>query len=423
MFREAVALIPEEGFQILLVLFLSFLIGLSREEKKSDRRDYYVFGGVRTFPLIGLLGYGCALLSGDQLLPLAFAFAVVGSFLLVSFLHKLQFAESAGITTEMSGLITFVLGVLVQRELYWIASTIVVISLLLLELKQFLEGLSDRIRPQEIITFTKFLLLTVVILPVVPNQDFTAFKINPFKTWVVVVAVSTVSYGSYVVQKLTKGKGGVLLSAILGGAYSSTVTTVVLAKKAAKQGRPNLYAGAILLASGLMYLRLVILVGLFNRALMGLIIVPFLVLSASAVFGGWLVSRIGEAADSAESDDHEHRNPLEFRAAFLFAAIFLIVLVVTEWVFETLGTSGVSLLAFVMGIADVDPFILGLTNAAGVTAPLQAAAAGIIIAAASNNAAKGAYAFIFADRPTGIRCLALLGGLAGAGFLPLLLVL
>ena len=103
----------------------------------------------------------------------------------------------------------------------------------LLVLKTTLEGLTQRVPPEEIFTFTKFLLLTAVILPVLPRAEFTQFQINPFKTWLVVVAVSSVSYGSYLLLKVTHGRNGVLLSALLGGAYSSTVTTIALARRSA----------------------------------------------------------------------------------------------------------------------------------------------------------------------------------------------
>lgn len=89
--------------------------------------------------------------------------------------------------------------------------------MLLLELKGALEGLSKRIALEETLTFTKFLLLTAVVLPVLPNQVFGPFEINPYKSWLVVVAVSSVSYGSYLIQKLTKGQGGVILAASAGG--------------------------------------------------------------------------------------------------------------------------------------------------------------------------------------------------------------
>ncbi len=191
----------------------------------------------------------------------------------------------------MSGLTTFLVGALVCYGHFWIATTLSVASLLLLDLKAALEKLAVRIAPQEILTFAKFLFLTGVILPVLPNQEFGRFHINPFKTWLVVVAVSTISYGSYVLQKLTKEQGGVVLAALLGGAYSSTVTTVVMARRAAREQHPHLFAGGILIASGVMYLRLVALLALFNRQLMSLLALPFLVLAGLAVGVGWLWTR------------------------------------------------------------------------------------------------------------------------------------
>src|ERR1700751_3650434 len=122
---------------MLLALFLSFLLGLEREEHKAAS-PHYGFGGVRTFPLIGLIGYAMAFLSGDQLLPLTLGFAVVGSFLLLAYWHKLATSEFAGITTEMSGLTTYLVGALVYRDQYWIATALTVVSLFLLELKGLL---------------------------------------------------------------------------------------------------------------------------------------------------------------------------------------------------------------------------------------------------------------------------------------------
>src|SRR5215469_4263655 len=181
--------LPPEAVKIVLVLFLSFLIGMEREEHKATGGKY-AFGGVRTFPLIGLIGYSLALLAGAQLVPLTIGFAVVGSFLLLSYWRKIS-SSAAGVTTEMVGLATFLVGALVCYGHFWIATTICVASLLLLDLKTGLEKLAIRIAPNEIFTIAKFLLLTGVILPVLPNENFGRFHINPFKTWVVVVAIST----------------------------------------------------------------------------------------------------------------------------------------------------------------------------------------------------------------------------------------
>jgi len=418
-FLETCQWLPPEAVKILLVLFLSFLIGLEREEHKATA-GYYSFGGVRTFPLIGLIGYSVALLSGAQLLPLIVAFLVVGSFLLLSYWRKLGSAETAGVTSEMSGLATFLVGALVYYGHFWIATALSVASLLLLELKVVLEGLATRIPPEEILTFAKFLLLSGVILPILPRQEFGRFHVNPFKTWLVVVAVSTISYGSYVLQKLTKQRGGVVLAAFLGGAYSSTLTTVVISRRAAHEHHPHLFSGGILIASGLMYVRLVALVALFNRHLAVALAPPFLVLAVLAIATGWFWSSRPDAQKSEVKREFEPKNPLELKAAFLFALLFLIMLVATQLAVTYLGRAGVNVLAAVMGVTDVDPFIMGMTQAAGTLTPLRIAAAAVVIAAASNNLIKGIYAYSLADRETGIQGLSFLAGLAALGLAPLL---
>src|SRR5436305_5672030 len=174
-FVDLYRLLPAEGVKIVLVLFLSFLIGLEREEHKSSG-VHYTFGGVRTFPLIGLIGYSIALLSGAQLLPVTLGFLVVGGFLLLSYWHKISRSESAGVPSEMSGITTYLVGALVYYDHFWIATALSVTSLLLLELKTGLENLTKRIAPEEIFTFTKFLLLSAVILPILPNSEFGSFR-------------------------------------------------------------------------------------------------------------------------------------------------------------------------------------------------------------------------------------------------------
>ncbi len=416
---EFYRLLPPEALKIVLVLSLSFLIGLEREEHKVEM-GAYSFGGVRTFPLIGLIGYSIALLSGTQLLPLTVGLLVVSGFLLLSYWHKLSLPDGGGVTSEMSGLTTFLVGALVSYNHLWIATTLSVASLLLLDLKAALEKLAKRIAPHEILTFTKFLLLSAVILPVLPSQEFGRFHINPLKTWLVVVAVSAISYGSYVLQRVTRGQGGVVLAALLGGAYSSTITTVVMARRAAREPHPHLFAGGILIASGVMYLRIVALLALFNRQLMSLLALPSAVLAGLAVGAGWLWTRKAESSAQAAPREFETKNPLELLAAFFFAALFLVMLIATQLAVTYLGRAGVDTLAVIMGVTDVDPFILGLTQATGALTPLRVAAGAILIAAASNNLVKGIYAYCLADRKTGLQSLILMSALALLGLIPLL---
>lgn len=411
--------LPPQAQDIFLVLFLSFLIGLEREEKKAAA-EKFMFGGVRTFPLIGLVGYAMASLSGSQIAALALGFFAVAGFLLLSYWHKLVTGGLAGLTSEFAGLITYLIGALVFQQHLWLATTLGVVSMLLLELKGGLEGLARRIAPEDVVTFTKFLMLTAVILPILPNEAFSQFQINPFKSWLVVVAVSAVSYGSYVIQKLSKGQGGVILAAILGGAYSSTLTSVVLAKRSATESLPHLFSGAILMASGVMYLRLAVLLALFNWELMRALSPSFLVLGVFAMGVGWVWSRRRDAGSHEVAAPAEPRNPLELRAALAFALLFLVMLVATQLATVYLGHAGVYTLSAMMGVADVDPFIMGMTQASGTVTPPSVAAIGILVAAASNNVAKGAYAYFLSAGAAGIQSAGLLIGLSVLGLMPLL---
>jgi uncharacterized membrane protein (DUF4010 family) len=413
-----IQVLPPDGVKILLTLFLCFLIGLEREERRVSGQQYR-FGGVRTFPLIGLIGYAMALLSGGQLVPLTVGFAVIGSFLWLSYRHKLESYNEAGVTTEISGLVTYVVGALVSRDHLWIATTLAVLSILLLELKEFLESLSTKIPATEILTFTKFLLLTFVILPIVPDKDYGPFGVNPFKAWLIVVAISGVSYGSYLLEKAAKGRGGVRLAALLGGAYSSTFTTFVMARNAREAKAPHCYSGAILLASGVMYFRFLALIAFFNTELMRRLMLPFMILGALGVAGGWAWSKLPDGGEKGAETGQLSKNPLELTSAFSLAVVFVAMLVAMNYALVRLGRGGIYGLAVLSGLAPVDPFIMGLTQTAGKLTSFGLAGAGVVVAAASNNFAKALIALVLADQKTGRQSLVLLLGLTALGLLPL----
>ncbi len=411
--------LPSEGERMLFVLFLSFLIGFEREERKSSN---YVFGGVRVFPLIGLIGYSIAALSDGVLLPQILGFAVISGFLWISYWHKLTGSGYPGVATEMSGLVTYIVGVMVYREMFWIATALTVVCVLLLELKTRLETLAQTIEPTDILNFSKFLLLSAVILPLLPDEPFSEFQLNPFKIWLVVVAVSAVSYGSYVLQRLTKGQGGVILAALLGGAYSSTVTTIVLARRSKQEGQDYLFSGGILIASGVMYLRLAILLALFNRDLMFRLTPSFLGLAVVAITTGWLWTKREKATVLKPQDTfNTNKNPLEIGTAILFGILFVAMLVATRLAVDHFGHYGVYALASLMGVTDVDPFIMGMTQTDPALTPLDVAASGILVAAASNNIAKGVYAYTLSSSKAGMQSLICLVFLSALGLIPLLL--
>ncbi len=247
-----------------------------------------------------------------------------------------------------------------------------------------------------------FLLVVGVILPVLPDQGYTPFDLNPRRTWLVVVAVSGLSYASYVAQMLVQARESVLLTALLGGAYSSTATTLVLAHRSREQPDVSTY-GAIVLASGVMYVRLTTLVLLFAPAL-GFALAPRLLgLAVGAGAADGLAFYLGGRADEPErlAEGAELRHPLELGSAVLFAVLFLVLSILTRWVATHLGAVGVRVLAAVAGATDIAPFVLSLASGASTALPQDVTGGAILLAAASNELAKAGYALVFGDRGVG----------------------
>ncbi len=409
--------------QVLTTIGLTILLGMEREEH-ATATSRYTLAGVRTFPLIGLLGYSLSLLSPHSALPTAVGFAGLSALLVVSYSHKLRDGNH-GVTTEITVLTAYMVGALVARDLMWVAASATVAAMLLLQAKAPLRDFVNRVGPAEINTFVRFLLLSAIILPLLPDQKYTQFDLNPYRTWLIVVAVSGISYVSYVVQRVVRSRHSLVLAAVLGGAYSSTVTTVVLAKQSrahADDGRSDAYVGATVLASAMMYLRLAVLLWIFNYDLGWLLGPRFIVLGVVAGLAGWAVMLLPrtETADHTRAPAQEARNPLEVGTAFLFAALFLGLSVVTQLVTRSLGAGWLYVLSAVMGATDVDPFIMGLTQTAGSATPVAIAAVAIIIATASNNVMKGVYARSFGGGRTGTRSLVALVALSVVSLLSLI---
>jgi uncharacterized membrane protein (DUF4010 family) len=221
-------------------------------------------------------------------------------------------------------------------------------------------------------------------------------------------------------EKMSKGKGGIRLAALLGGAYSSTFTTFVMAKHAREAKSPHCYSGGILTASGVMYFRFLVLIGLFNAELFHRLLLTFLALGAIGIFGGWAWSVLPDEAAGQAQQGYLTKNPLELASAFSLAVVFAFFMVATNYAVVHLGSEGIYGMAAITGLAPVDPFIMGLTQTAGKMTSMGLAVAGVIIAAASNNFAKAFIALVFADPKTGKQSLVLLLGLTALGLLPLL---
>lgn len=398
-------------FGIAVTLALTFVLGLEREEAGARDRASVV-AGVRTIPIIGLLGHSLALLSSGSLLPVSMGLGVVGAFLLVNYWFKLAH-ERTGVTTECTALIGYMVGAMVAYGRTSAAAALTVATVLLLTGKHPLRQFAARVPAREITTFVTFLLLAGVILPILPNQDLTRFRFNPFQIWLVVVAVSGISYASYLLQKVTRSEESLLLTALLGGLYSSTATTVALARRSVGAADPRPYAGAIILASGTMYIRVLVLVWAFASDLaerLAPTLIGLAVIGCAVGVAMILLHRRSSAKRSLEVEEAQH--PLEIRAAVVFAGLYLGLTVGTQLTAQYLGETGLMALAALVGLTDIVPFILGLARGIGSAISADVAVVAIMIAIASNNLVKGLYAIVLGDRRAGGLALAALTALA-----------
>ncbi|HEX8807729.1 MAG TPA: DUF4010 domain-containing protein, partial [Xanthobacteraceae bacterium] len=291
---------------------------------------------------------------------------------------------------------------------------------LLLTGREQLHALARRVEIKEIVTAGQFLVLTGIALPLLPDQPVTTLTpITPRQVWLALVVVCTFSYVSYLAQRYWAAAAGGLWMAALGGLYSSTATTVVLARQAKAQPTLRRQAQAgITLATAIMYLRILAIVAIFNLSLARALLLPICALSAAGfifcVVQYWwrtgLEKQPAQAMQVATSG-----NPLELGTAAIFALLFVAVSLATVLVKSQLGISGIYALAAVVGISDIDPFVLNLAQG-GVTGVENAAlAAAILIATSSNNVLKAAYAAGFAGGEATAASAAVLVALALAG--------
>jgi uncharacterized membrane protein (DUF4010 family) len=411
-------------FSFPLLLALGFFFGLAFEEFHAQDRQVRP-GGVRSFPLLGLSGALLYRLDATHLLPLTAGLLVLGAWLTAYYLRHIEETDpegrpNVGLMVPICNVLAYLLGPIALAEPPWVAIGVTVVAVLLLTAREKLHGFARRVEVSEIITVGKFLILTGLVLPFLPNEPVTTLTdITPHQVWLAVLAVCSISYASYLLQRYVAPAGAGWWLAVLGGLYSSTATTIVLARRAATEPATAWQAQTgIILATAIMYVRLLVIVALFNLPLAGRLVPAMLALSVFglALGGFWYwvsatPTRSGAAARPAT-------NPLELTAALIFAGSFVVISLASAWVRTQLGEGGLFALAAIVGTTDIDPFVLNI--AAGGVAPFSpnVGVAAILIAASTNNLAKVVYAAGFGGRrlvagpASALGLLALAGGIA-----------
>jgi len=390
-------LLNAQWMQLLVVVIAGFLIGLEIKAHRIKKDSNKEIGSVRTSAFIALISYVFASLN---LYLYIVGYIALLTHLALFYYFKLQRTKS-GIIIFLLSTLVYSFGMVVIKFDIWFLLIIFVAVIFISNLNRKLEHFYTIFDEQEIETFAKLLLLSGVVLPLLPTEHISEFiPVSYFKVWLAVVVVSIFSYVGYVLKKYIFNDKGYLVTGILGGIYSSTATTIVLAKKASSGRTPYLFSSSIIIATALMYLRLLGITFAFNLEIAKTLLIPFLVLAIVTIIISMYLYNISKKDTSSKIDQSEDKNPLELSTAFLFAFLFIIMAVVTHFVLTEYGDLGLNILSFIVGFTDIDPFVLSiLSSKFEVTA--QSASTAILIATGSNNILKAFYSFVFSKNKSG----------------------
>jgi uncharacterized membrane protein (DUF4010 family) len=374
---------PAGTVALFVALGVGALIGLERQQSESAGS----FAGVRTFPLIALLG-ALTQLFFPSLLPLVLG--VVLALVVVAYIGKILLEGDAGMTTAIAAVLTFVYGAMtgLSEEGLTLAVVLGTVTAAVLAVKDPMHDLAGRIGQEELRATLKFLIVALVVLPLLPDRELDVLLgLNPRFVWLMVVFVSGLTFLGYVLTKLLGPSRGIGLTGLLGGFVSSTATAMAMADHARRTPELSpICAFATVLASIAMFPRVLILIAVVNPGLVAPLAVP---LVGMTVVGGLLslalLARI--RSDRAPSVDLD--NPFRVRPAIVFGALFAVVLLAVDGLNVLFGEAGVYVTALLSGTVDANAITLSLGRLAlDGSVEGSVAVTGIVLALVTNTVVK-----------------------------------
>jgi uncharacterized membrane protein (DUF4010 family) len=363
-YNEIISLFPEELINFVLVVLFSLIIGLEQRRHFVKSTVESIFGTDRTYTLFGVLGFVLYIISPTTLIPFLGGGFIIGILFAIFYYNKIALKNTYGVTSIIVALITYCLTPIIYTQPAWFTILLVVTVLVLVEIKETLFKFSESMNANEFITLAKFLVIAGVILPLFPDQSFSEIiTISPYKFWLAIVAVSAISYLSYLLKKFVFPNSGIVLTGILGGLYSSTATTFILARKSKELDEDYKISAAIILATTMMFIRIFILAILFNKAI-ALILAPsfavFTIVSTLIALYYLRLDKIKNKDSITSYSIESNSNPLEIKTAFIFGVLFIVFAMLTGYINTNYGADGIKILSFVVGVTDIDPFIMNI---------------------------------------------------------------
>lgn len=340
-------------YPFLTSLALGLLIGLERERSPAAR------AGLRTFSLVALSGTLGALLTDKTGAPwmLGAGLIIMGGMMVATY-FKASESEDPGTTTVAAVVVCYALGAMVWYDLEQLAVTLAILTTALLYFKPELRGVSRNLTRLDLVSILQFAVLSFVILPILPNQDYGPYKaLNPYQIWWMVVLISGLSLAGYAALRVAGQRHGTLLTGLFGGIASSTATTLAFSRHGRNSPQlAGMAALVILLANWVVLIRLSVLIAVLAPGLLR----PMLTLFGGGALAGLIVLYLAWRRLDKQSNAPtlEMSNPTEIRAALSFGLLYAAVLFAAAWLSDWVGSQGVYAVALVSGLTDVDAITL-----------------------------------------------------------------
>lgn len=403
-----------------IALAIGLLIGVERGWWGRDYEEGQRIAGLRTYGLIGLLGGGTAMLA-EAVGALIFGLAFIGvaGMLATAYLARVDTEHDIGITSLIAGLLTFTLGGLAAIGEIAIAGAAAVVTAVILSYKPQLHRWLGALESGELRAGLLLLLISVVLLPVLPNRGYGPWQaLNPYAIWWMVVLIAGISFAGYVAVRVGGVQRGIAFTGLFGGLASSTATTLHFSRVARTDRKiPHTISTGVLLACGTMVPRMLLVAAVVNRGLLEPMLLPGIAMSLIIYVPAFFYWRV-RSEDKLEVSS-ALQNPLELKAALAFGALLALVLVLGKGLQDWTGDAGVLALAAASGVTDVDAITLSLARMSQADLSTTVAVTGLFLAAAVNSAVKAGMAAAIAGPAVGVRVAV---PLVGASLAALLLV-
>lgn len=375
-----------------LALAIGLLMGVERGWQAREVPHGGQIAGIRTFALIGLLG-GVAGWFGQVMGPIALGagFIALAAVVVASQVLRAGSGEqNVGVTTGVAELAAFAFGAMAAMGEGAAAAAGGVVATALLGAKDTLHGWLRNLERLELRAAIKLLLISVVLLPVLPNHGYGPEEVlNPYKLWLLVVMVAGISFIGYFAIKIAGPRIGSLLTSVFGGLASSTALTVSFARMGrTSPGMQPMLAAGVILANTTMYARLWLIIYLLNRGMGERLALPLGCMAVAGLLSTWLLWRVRE--EEGKPGAMGLSNPFELGMAVKFAALLAVVMLASKLLQSWGGSAGLYLLAAGAGLADVDAVALSMAQMGGRSVGLTVGATAVTIAAFVNTGVKAA---------------------------------